>query len=259
MPLQNKTCIVTGGAGGIGQAIVVALAEAGASVVVCDIDAGAASNVAGSLNARGLRAVAAQADVGDAQDMARVVDLACQSFGGVDVLFNNAGIPAMSPLDEIDYPFFERVMRINAFGVVAGTQAAARIMRPNRKGKIINMCSIAGKRGFPNNSTYSASKFAVRALTYAYAQELGPHGITVNAICPGMVETPLWDKISDEHAKRGRDVPPKAILTARNDIIALGRHSQPSDLVGIAIFLASDGSDYITGQCINVDGGMVLD
>jgi meso-butanediol dehydrogenase / (S,S)-butanediol dehydrogenase / diacetyl reductase len=257
--LSKKTCLITGAARGIGKALAHGLAKEGATVVVADIDEGGAQETAAGFRAEGLSAVAVRMDVTDKTSATLAAQFAVEQHGSLDVLINNAGISGYAPLDDIDWPFFDRVMRINVFGVIACTQAAADIMRRQGHGKIINMCSIAGKRGYPNNSIYSASKFGVRALTYSYAQELAQHGITVNAICPGAVETSFWDEISNELAKRGQSVSSREIVSSRGSAILLGRHAQPEDIVGLARFLSSADSDYMTGQCINIDGGMVLE
>lgn len=257
--LEGTIAIVTGAASGIGAAMAQRLAVDGAAVVICDLNEAASADLARALAEAGYPAISAPADVRDLEQMRRVVDLTVRTFGGLTVLFNNAGISGSIPLDGITRERFDVVMSTNAYSVIAGTQAAVGVMRSAGYGKVINTCSIAGKRAFPGMALYAASKFAVRALTQSFAQELGADGIRVNAICPGMVDTPMWEAIGAERRAFGREGDPKALVSARDATIALRRHSVPADLVGLTSFLASKDSDYMTGQCLNIDGGMIYD
>ncbi|MGE4429726.1 MAG: SDR family NAD(P)-dependent oxidoreductase [Sphingobium sp.] len=250
--LAGKICIVTGGASGIGFAIARKLTEEGASVVIADLDIARARDAARSLGPSAA-ASAVELDVRDADAFLRVVQTVADEHGKVDVLFNNAGVGGQAGLDDISRERFDAMMAINVYSVVAGTQAAAAIMRQQGYGKIINTCSVSGRRVFPGHTLYGATKFAVRALTLGFAQELAKDGIRVNAICPGMVHTPLWDDFNEGGLSGG------ALVDAYAQGVALGRAAQPEDIAGAALFLASPDSDYITGQLITVDGGLAFD
>lgn len=256
--MTGKNCFITGAAGGIGTAIASRLSQEGATVVLCD------------LNEDGLRAMSTElvgnslyfrGDVTDEESMAEAVNKSLLELGSIDVFFNNAGIsPGLTPLSQIDRAIFDRVMGVNVFGVLVGSKVAAQAMRASGMGgKIINTCSIAGKRAAPNGSVYCASKFAIRGITQSLAQELAPDRITVNAFCPGIVDTPLWGDVADDMVKAGVISEATEVLSLFSSNAVLGRASVPEDLAGITSFLASSDSDYMTGQCVNVDGGMTFD
>jgi len=247
--LVGKVCFVTGAAGGIGAAIARRMAGEGAKVVLADRNVDGARRVGATLPL----AMAIELDVTDADAFAKSAADVAGQHGGIDVLFNNAGIGAYARLEEITPELFSRAMQVNAFSIIAGTQAVAPIMRRAGGGKIINTCSTAGKRAFPGHVLYAATKFAVRALTIGFAQELAPDGIRVNAISPGMVVTPLWDDMSEGGLSGA------ALVDAYAKTTALGRAAVPDDLTGTALFLASSDSDYVTGKLIDVDGGIIFE
>ncbi|MBS1895299.1 MAG: glucose 1-dehydrogenase [Actinobacteria bacterium] len=255
--LSGTNCLVTGAAGGIGAAICRRLVEQGASVVLVDIGREPVADLAREL---GRQAVDAVADVTDEGQMQSAVDLCVERFGSLDVIFNNAGISKLTPLEAIDRDVFDRLMGVNVYGVLVGSKVAARQMAAQGKGgKIINTCSVAGKQGAPVSSVYVATKFAVRGITQSLAKELADRSIRVNAFCPGIVDTPLWKPIGEQGVAAG-------VFAAEDDLprmlaeqATLGRGSVPEDVVGLAAFLASTDADYITGQCINVDGGIAFD
>ena len=251
--LAERVCFVTGGASGIGAAIVKKLVEDGATVVAADINFEAAQAFVESLGAPSKHVVPVRLDVRDADAFRAAVQKTADDFGNVHALFNNAGTGGQSALDDITRERFDNMMAINAFSVVAGTQAAAAVMRKQSFGKIINTCSIAGRKAFPGHVLYAATKFAVRAMTQGFAQELGGSNITVNAICPGMVHTPLWDPFSED------GVSGASLVDLYASGAALGRAAVPADIAGLAAFLASADSDYMTGQMITVDGGIIFD
>jgi meso-butanediol dehydrogenase/(S,S)-butanediol dehydrogenase/diacetyl reductase len=250
--LAGRVCIVTGGAGGIGAGMARRLASDGAVVVIADLDAAKAREVAASI-AGGPPVTAIELDVRDPVAFNVAVAQVFESHGRLDVLFNNAGIIRQAALDEITRERFDEMMSINVFSVIAGAQAAAAVMRPQGYGKIVNTCSVAGRRVMPGHSLYSVTKYSVRALTVGFAQELGSSNICVNAICPGLVHTPLWDGVK-ENGMSG-----KTLVDTYGQRVALGRAAQPEDIAGTAAFLASSDADYITGQLITVDGGFALD
>lgn len=257
--LEGKACIVTGGAIGIGRAIAWRLAELGAKVCIADIDDPAAQKTAQDIIAAGGDAFAEHCDVASRAETRATVGAVVDRFGKLDVMFNNAGIAQAKPFMDVVEADWERLMRVNGLGVMIGMQEAARQMIAQKTGgKIVNTASVAGKQGFALVSHYSATKFAVVALTQAGARELAVHRITVNAFCPGIVATELWRKLDQNMVDFGRTQRPGQGMEEFSQAILLGRVSTPEDCAGIAAFMASSDSDYMTGQSVQVDGGMIL-
>lgn len=249
--LSGKTAIVTGGSMGIGAGIVERLHEAGAAVVIADLDLDTALAVAKRLDAaRPDSALALRADVASRVDVDAMVAGAVDRFGGLDILVNNAGIYPFAPFLEIDADMFEHVLRVNLFGVFGAMQAAARQMiAQGHGGKIINVSSIdALHPSMVGLAHYDASKHGVWGLTKNVALELAEHGIAVNALAPGAIETP---------GSSGGAVDPE-ILRATEARIPMHRMGSPDDMGRVALFLASDLSSYLTGTQIVADGGMLL-
>ncbi len=232
---DGQRVIVTGGAGGIGSAIVARFASEGASVVVLD----RAADPGGAQVA---------CDLADPEDTRRAVAEAVRMLGGVDVLVNCAGVFQSAPLLQITVADWDRILDVNARGTLLTMQAVAPVMMTARHGAIVNIASMAAKAGGGGEGHYAASKAAVIALTRAGAQEWGCHGITVNAICPGYVLTDMGAA-----TRTPQDV---AAWTARSP---LGRLGVPDDVAGVTAFLASPAGSYLTGQAINVAGGMIMD
>lgn len=257
--LQAKTCIVTGAAQGIGRAVAQRLAADGANVVVADIDTERGQATAEEIDKSGGQVMAHGVDVGDRNSVQALVAATAARFGSLDVMFNNAGVAKAVPLLDTVEADWEVLMRINGLGVLIGIQEAARQMiRQGTPGKIVNTASVAGKQGFALVSAYSASKFAVVGLTQAAARELAAHRITVNGFCPGIVATGLWRRLDQQIMDMGRTSQVGQAMSEFGEDILLGRVSTAEDCAGIAAFLASSDSDYMTGQCVQVDGGMVL-
>lgn len=256
--LEGKACIVTGAARGIGQGIAERLAAEGARLIVADLDAEGARRTAETIAAKGGTARGIGCDVTKRAEVEALIRASVDAFGGLDIIFNNAGIAETKPLLDITDADWHRMMNVNALGVLLCMQVAARQMiAQGRGGKIINTASVAGKQAVAHCAHYCASKFAVVALTQAGARAWGAEGITVNAFCPGIVETEMWAKIDREF--RALPTTPKGTTLAdANTAFPLQRFSAPEDIAGLAAFLASDDSDYITGQAIQVDGGMVM-
>lgn len=259
MSIKGKTCVVTGGGRGMGKAIGVALAKEGANVVFADLNAAEAEGAASETKKAGGKALGLHVDVGDRKQVQAVISKTVSEFGRLDIIFNNAGINKIQPFMETTEENWDRIMRVNALGVLICMQEAAKQMiSQGGGGKIINTASIAGRQGYPNIAPYCASKFAVISLTQSAARELAKHKITVNGFAPGVVDTPLWKQIDREHIEIGETKEPGEAMRNFAAGILLGRVSTPDDITGLATFLASPSSDYITGQTIVIDGGMIL-
>ena len=259
MTVSNKVALVTGAGQGIGRGIALRLAQDGYDIAVADLDfqAEKGAGVVAEIVALGRKAVFVTADVANRDDVFAAVNTAAEKLGGFDVIVNNAGIAQVTPMLEITAEDMEKIFRINVNSVVWGIQAAvAKFDELGHAGKIINAASIAAIQGFPILGAYSASKFAVRGITQAAAQELAPRGITVNAYAPGIVGTGMWDLI-DEKLSAINGKPLGQNLKENVDGIALGRIETPEDVAKIVSFFAGPDSDYVTGQVLLVDGGML--
>lgn len=259
MQLKDQVALVTGAGRGIGEATVAALAEAGATVMVADIDADRAETVASAIAQHQRRALAIKADAGDVADIQRMVDRAMAEFGRIDILVNNAGVTRRADIMDITEADWDRIHRVNAKGVFFCLQAVARVMIPRRSGRIINIASIAGK-GYAgaSNAAYAASKGAVISLTKTAAQQLGRHNINVNAICPGVTRTALSDANLKVRAEQ-EGLSLADMEVRRASVIPLQRVNDPADIAAMAVFLASPGARNVTGQSYNVDGGIIPD
>ena len=259
MQLKDQVALVTGAGRGIGEATVAALAEAGATVIVADIDAARADTVAAAIAQHQRRALAIKADAGDVADIQRMVDRAMAEFGRIDILVNNAGVTRRADIMDITEADWDRIHRVNAKGVFFCLQAVARVMIPRRSGRIINIASIAGK-GYAgaSNAAYAASKGAVISLTKTAAQQLGRHNINVNAICPGVTRTALSDANLKVRAEQ-EGLSLAEMEVRRASVIPLQRVNDPADIAAMAVFLASPGARNVTGQSYNVDGGIIPD
>lgn len=259
--LQGKVVMITGGAQGIGEGIARRLASEGAAIVIADLNLDKAKDVADSLAAEAgaAGAIGVQADVGDRGQVQAAIKAAVGAFGRLDVLFNNAGFNKPLPFLEVDEANFNSIMRVNAWGVMVGIQEGAKqMMAQGGGGKIINTASIAGRQGYAEFAPYCCSKSAVISLTQAGAREFAKHKITVNAFAPGVVVTPLWDGLEQDMIDKGVIKKKGEFIESFSANILLGYPSKPADLAGVASFLASSDSDYVTGQVIMADGGMIL-
>ncbi|UXY11560.1 SDR family oxidoreductase [Kosakonia sp. ML.JS2a] len=249
LDFSGQTAVVSGGLQGIGKAIADLLHIGGANVVVGDI--------AVVKPERDRRYVVQPCDVASRTDAQALITTAREVFGGVDILVNSCGVSAMSPVDAMQERDWQRILDVNVKGLSYLSEAAIRIMKTQRAGRIINIASQAGKNGYRLMGQYVASKHAVLGLTRVMAIELAQHNILVNAVCPGIVETEMkWRERQQGAALRG--------LTA-DDIYAedcsqvlLGRTAQPLDVANVVAFLASPLASYMTGQAINVTGGMTM-
>jgi NAD(P)-dependent dehydrogenase (short-subunit alcohol dehydrogenase family) len=252
MRLKDKVAVVTGGAQGIGEAVVRAFADEGAHVVVADVAIDKAEALAREL---GGRSFAVKVDVRDRASIDAIVQAAVDRLGGVDILVNNAAVFDMQPILEITEASFDRQFAINVKGLLFTLQAvAAQMVRQGRGGKIINMASQAGRRGEALVAVYCATKAAVISITQSAGLGLIGHGINVNAVAPGVVDTPMWNEVDALFAKY-ENLKPGEKKKKVGEAVPAGRMGTPDDYRGIAVFLASSDSDYIVAQTYNVDGG----
>ena len=241
MKLEGRVAIVTGGAQGIGRAIVDKLAEEGARVIVADID-----GEKGEAAAAAVSGLAIRTDISDPHQVAALVDTVVDTHGKLDVLVNNAAIVPFTPWDDIDFAEWRRIMSVNLDGTFLVTRAASDAMRPNGYGRIVNIASNSMVAGTPNLAHYMASKGGVFALTRALATELGKHGITVNSVAPGL--------ISNENTDRS---PHAAAYDFVQSLQAIPRRGVSADIAPAVAFLASEEAAWVTGQMLVVDGGHV--
>ncbi|WP_251424172.1 3-oxoacyl-[acyl-carrier-protein] reductase [Veillonella agrestimuris] len=247
MHLGDKVAIVTGASRGIGRAVAISLAKSGANVVVnYSGSEAAAQETVDAIEALGRKAIKVKANVANAEEVAAMVEEAHKTFGKIDILINNAGITRDGLLMRMKDEDFDDVIDINLKGVYLVTKAVSKIMMKQRYGRIINMTSVVGVMGNAGQTNYAASKAGVIGFTKSCAKELASRGITVNAIAPGFINTEMTDvlpeKVKEEMVKQ----------------IPLGRMAEAEEVASVTAFLASDFANYITGQVINVDGGMVM-
>lgn len=257
--LKNQRIIVTGAGRGIGAEMAKALAAEGGSVLIADIDEAIAIETAESIVKAGGTAAPCEVDVRDRASVAAMIETGVAAFGGLDTIFNNAGIAQVRKFLDISEQDWRAVMDVNGLGVLICMQEAAKQMLKQGGGSIVNTASIAGKQGYEPLAHYSASKFAVVALTQAGARAFGDSGIRVNAICPGVVATEMWKLIDQGFRDSGLSQAENEAFDSFAQTALLGRASKPDDMAGVATFLASDDSAFMTGQTLLVDGGIVLD
>jgi len=257
--VQDRVVIVTGGAGGIGRAACRAIADEGGKLVVADLDEDAARAVADEIVAAGGMATSVHVDVTKRADVQAMIRAAVETFGELNVIFNNAGMNRPRGFMEVDEENFEQIVRVNTWGVIVCTQEAARQMIDQGSGgKIINTGSIASREGFWDFVPYCVAKFGTLAVTQATARGLIEHGITVNAFAPGVVDTPMWVGLNEDiraiHDQPGDADPMREFATGT----LIGRPASPDEIAPFLVYLASPESDYMTGQMYMVDGGQIL-
>jgi len=259
MALEGKIALVTGAGRGIGRATAIELAKAGADVAVADIDESVAGEAAAAVMALDRRSLVVRVDLGNVDDIDAMVRTVASKMGGIDVAVNNAGVTRHGTLLEITEETWDLMQRINAKGTFFCMQRVAQQMvNQGRGGRIINVSSTAGK-GFRGTSSpaYAASKGAIISMTYIAAHQLAAHDINVNAICPGLVETQMLNGML---AQRATDTgaPVEQLKESLSQMIPLGRLQTSEDIASMAAFLAGPGARNITGQTINIDGGLIM-
>jgi NAD(P)-dependent dehydrogenase (short-subunit alcohol dehydrogenase family) len=256
--LTDRVAVVTGGGSGIGAGICRAFAREGALVAVADLNPEAAWRVAAEIEAEGGRSLAVALDVTDAAAVACAADEIERALGPLEVWVNNAGISRVVPFLDCSEELWDAVLRVNLKGTFIGCQVAIRRMSPRRRGVVLNMSSQSGKMASSQYAAYCASKFGVIGLTQSLALEFARVGIRVNAICPGVVFTGLWDEQIEDYArKRGLSV--DQVRPYLEEKVPMGRLCTVEDVAGTAVFLGSDEAAFITGQAVNVTGGLVMD
>ncbi|MBB6735532.1 3-oxoacyl-[acyl-carrier-protein] reductase [Cohnella zeiphila] len=247
LDLTGKTALVTGASRGIGRAIAIALAEAGADVAVnYSGSEAAAAETAQAIEALGRRAIVVRANVGKAAEFDAMVQQTLETFGKLDVLVNNAGITRDNLIMRMKEEEFDDVIETNLKGVFNGIKAVTRPMMKQRSGRIINISSVVGILGNAGQANYVAAKAGVIGLTKSASRELASRGITVNAVAPGYIETDMTGKL------------PKEVQDGIMAQIPLGRMGKPEDVAAVVVYLASDAAAYMTGQTLHVDGGMYM-
>ena len=246
MPLTGQVALVTGSGRGIGRAIALALAEAGADLVINDVDQASGEATVADLEALGRQAIFQAADVVDEAQVEAMIEAVVARFGRLDILVNNAGLTRDGLLVRMTEEQWDLVLDVNLKGAFNCTKAAARPMMKARAGRIINIASIAGITGNPGQANYSASKGGLIALTKTSALELARRGINCNAVAPGFIETAMTEQLSEE------------VRAGWLERIPLGRGGTPEEVAAAVVFLAGRASAYMTGQVLVVDGGMVM-
>ena len=246
MILKDKVAIVTGASRGIGEAIARKFCQEGASVMLCSRSAESVAAIAESLSSNGGDAKSTQADISNKADVEALVDLTLQEFSRVDILVNNAGITRDTLFMRMKDEDWDAVIQTNLTGTAYCMRTVIRSMMRQRSGRIINISSVVGVAGNAGQANYAASKAGIIGLTKSVAKEVGSRGITVNAITPGFITTDMTEKI------------PEAAQQKMLEMIPVGSFGVPEDVAAAALFLASDAARYITGQAIQVDGGMLM-
>lgn len=257
MELDGQVALVTGAGRGIGRSISLTLAAAGASVAVNDIDEASSHAVAGEIKAAGGDGVPIPADVTDEDEVQAMVEEVVGAWQSLDILVNNAGICPTGPLVESSVEEWDRVFSINCKGAYLCTRAALTHMIPRRRGSIVSLASNAGKTAEPFLVPYSASKFAVVGFTQGLARELAPHRIRVNCVCPAMVETDMMEDLAQQYTRWYGGTPEEQRRSFHAEV-PWGRMARPDDVAHVVLFLVDPRSEFITGQALNVSGGLEM-
>jgi NAD(P)-dependent dehydrogenase (short-subunit alcohol dehydrogenase family) len=268
---EGKIAIITGSGQGIGRGVADRFAKEGAHVVVAEYDRANAEDTAKEIMAAGAQALAYPVDIGDTAQVEQMVKDVVARFGHIDILVNNAGLNRPAKLFDLTPELWDPVHRVNQRGLFFCLQAVARQMvaqvpdevrqagRADRSyGKIVNFSSVAGRSGRPFDAAYSATKWAVISITQSAAAYLAPYNINVNAVCPGLVPTPMWDNIDRVQGVQRQGLQPGDWMRKNIENIPLKRPATAEDIAAAVSFLCSTDADYITGQALNVDGGIEM-
>jgi 3alpha(or 20beta)-hydroxysteroid dehydrogenase len=252
MDLMGKTAVITGGGGGIGTATAVAMARAGARVLLVDLDAARLAVAADAVAATGAEVHTQVADVTSSAAVKGYVGAALDAFGRIDVLFNNAAIIGpIGALSEYDEDAFDRIMAVNVRGVFLGLRHVLPVMLAQRSGSVVNTGSLSSERGLPGTPAYNAAKHAVLGLTRSAAAEVAAAGVRVNAVLPGMIDTPMLAEVASGFPD------PQAAKRAAEGVSPQGRLGQPDEVAAVVVFLASDAASLVNGAAWEVDGGIL--
>ena len=257
MELQGQVAIVTGAGRGIGRATAHELARMGAAIVVAELDRATAESTATELRDQGHHALVVRTDVTSHEDLRAMVERTLAAFGRIDILVNNAGIYRAAATLDVTEEHWDAIMNINAKSVFFATQAVLPTMIAQKQGVIVNLVSMAGKVGSRANLPYSASKAAVISMTKSLALSHAADGIRANCVCPGFVETEMWTSVVRAQAALLEQTP-EEFARQRRFQVPLGRMERPEDVANVIGFLASPRADYMTGQALSVDGGLVM-
>jgi sorbitol-6-phosphate 2-dehydrogenase len=258
--LQDKKALVTGGGQGLGEAISLRLAREGCDVAIGDVnESGAQETAKGIVEQFGRDSFALKTDVTRDEEVAALFDTAAERFGRIDIVVSNAAILIAEPIDSGDPRKWHKVMEVNLFGYYLTTRHAARIMKPQGSGSIIQINSKSGKKGSAKNSAYAASKFGGVGHTQSVALELAEHGVRCNAILPGnLLDSPLWTESLFKQYARNQGISEAEVRQKYIDQVPMKRGCRYEDVTNVVVFLASDMSSYMTGQAINVTGGQEM-
>jgi len=246
LTLEGKVALITGGARGIGKEIAMVFAKNGADIAICDVNLEEAQKTAKEIKDLGRESLAFKADVTDSGQVQAMVDKILDKFNKIDILINNAGITKDNLLIRMSEEEWDKVIAVNLKGTFVCTKIVSRVMLKQRSGRMVNIASIIGIMGNAGQANYAASKAGIIGLTKSVAKELASRNICVNAIAPGFIKTDMTARLSEEVQKKMLSV------------IPLARFGEAKDVADLAIFLSSESSSYITGQVIQVDGGMVM-
>jgi NAD(P)-dependent dehydrogenase (short-subunit alcohol dehydrogenase family) len=255
--LINRIALVTGGGSGIGEGICIRFAEEGAHIAVADIREEIANEVTKKIRTLGRDSIALKIDVSQRLEVEKTVEKIINYFGRIDILVNSAGISNIIPFIETTDEIWDNTISINLRGTFLCCQVVIQQMLKQGKGKIINLSSQSGKRGTSWSAAYCASKAGIIGLTQSIATEFAPNRININAICPGIVFTPMWDKQLEDYGRK-KNLLKEEVKDYLLSKIPLGYFAEPQEVANLAVFMASDESDYMTGQAINFTGGQEM-